>query len=100
MELERWEIESAPLRREEEKATRRAAADARQSQSMPRKTQATNRAAIVRIFGGGEAGERAADKYFQDRGQPEMMRHPTPKPDSSQQTPASGATKPNQPKSR
>jgi hypothetical protein len=67
---------------------------------MPRQSQATNRSAVVRIFGGGEDGEQAADQYFQDIGQPEMMRHPTTGPDSSQQSPASGGTKPNQPKSR
>jgi len=78
MELERWELESAGLRREEEKASRRAQADARQSQAMAPIRQAYNRAAMVRRFGGGEAAEQFADQYYQDIGQPEMMRPPTP----------------------
>ena len=90
MELERWELESAPLRREEEKAARCAQADARQSHAMPHQSRATNRSAIIRIFGGGEDGEQAADQYFQDIGQPEMMRHPTPKP-AEPATPANQA---------
>jgi hypothetical protein len=83
MEMERWEIESSSLRRQEEKAARVAEATAQQNTAMAPIRQAMNRLALVRLFGGGEPGEQAADQFYHDIGKPELARTPANQPKSS-----------------